>query len=56
METLDVEKLAVELEAIVKPMQHHFSYRPGPSFTKAYYLHSRLLIASSLLRLYYPFH
>ena len=32
------------------------SLKPGPSFTKAFYLLSRLLNASSLLRLYCLFH
>ena len=43
METLDVDKLAVELEAIVKPMQHHFSYRPG-----AYYNHALFFLSIAM--------
>ena len=43
IEDLDVDKLAEDLEEIVKPMQEHFSYRRG-----AYYNHALFFLSIAM--------
>ena len=41
--SLDVDGLAKQLEPIISPMQHHFSYKPG-----AYYNHALFFLSLAM--------
>ena len=45
MVTLDVDKLAEDLEPIITPMQEHFSYKKG-----AYYNHALFFLSLAMHR------
>lgn len=46
VKSLDIEKLAKDMEAVIRPMQEQFSYKPG-----AYYSHALFFMSVSMHRI-----